>query len=118
MHKIENKNNKKIKTEFQFISYGPNHHSLRLIWVSAKTSKEIFNLKQEIQNSLEIKTDNREFLLHLTLGRFRENDFENFTIKNLNERLNYKEIFDKFVLLESKLSPKGAQYSLLDSFKI
>lgn len=102
-----------FEVEFDEVSFGPNPKSPRLIWASGNAPKEIVDLKGNIEKVLEIKPENRPYKLHLTLARFQPEDFSNFEIKNLREKVLWKEKIDSFVLMESRLSRAGADYEII-----
>jgi len=113
-----NKKFKPLVVKFEKISYGPNLNSPRLIWLQGKAPETIISLKTELEKILKRQPENRPFLLHLTIARFREKDFYNFPIKELEETINWQETVNSFVLMESHLSPKGADYEILDKIPI
>lgn len=103
---------------FENVSYGPNFDQPRLAWLLGKTPSQFMNLKNRIIQALKIKTENRPFLLHLTIGRFRSGDFSSFSIKNLNEPFKFKEMIKEFALIESHLARDGARYEVIEKFRV
>lgn len=102
--------------KFDNISLGPNGNEPRLIWAKGQTPKELLDLRLKIYDSLGGQLESRPFRLHLTLARFRSEDFENFPVKILNESVNWPMRAERFVLYESHLSPDGADYEVLAEF--
>lgn len=51
--------------------------------------------------------------MHLTLARFREEDFTNFPAKKLDEEVVWNETASSIVLMQSHLSRQGADYEIL-----
>jgi 2'-5' RNA ligase len=90
----------------------------RMIWATGVTPKEMLDLRLKIYDVLKQTLDSRPFRLHMTLARLRPEDFENFTVKNLNLLINFTQKVDRFVLYESRLSPGGSDYKILEEFKI
>ena len=111
LEKVENP--APFEVEFDEVSFGPNPKAPRLIWANGSAPKEIVNLKSNVEEVLEFKPENRPYKLHLTLARFRPEDFRNFKIKNLREKVLWKEKIDSFVLMESHLSRAGAEYEII-----
>lgn len=102
---------------FQKIIFGPNPREPRLIWAEGETPKELLELKADIERALDILPERRPFKTHLTLARFRPEEFRGFKIKNLNERVQWKETIASFVLMESHLEKTGAEYEILSQFE-
>lgn len=106
-----------FEASFKKITYGPDLREPRLIWAEGEASKGIIELSKKIGESLG-RQDNRPFLLHLTLARFRPEKFSVFPIKNLNEEINWKERIEGFDLIESILLPEGVRYGVLGEFEL
>jgi 2'-5' RNA ligase len=115
-----------FEIEFRKVTYGPDPQRPRLIWAEGKTPAEIRNLKLEIERALNQKPEERQFKLHLTLARFGprplrqrsgaggSETFSSFPIKKLDEKVDWKERVESFVIMESHLSPEGADYEVLE----
>jgi 2'-5' RNA ligase len=102
-----------FEIELQKITYGPNWRQPRLIWASGQTPQKIIQLKQSLEQALQIKSGSRPFVLHLTLARFRPENFSSFPIQNINEKVSWKEKIKSFQLIESQLKRSGAEYKVL-----
>lgn len=102
-----------FEIRFNNITYGPNPFSPRLIWAEGRAAEDLIKLQREVENLLYVKLD-RKFKLHLTLARFRQEDYVNFAIKNLNEKIDWIEKVDSICLIESILKPEGAEYVVLE----
>ncbi len=103
---------KKISIAYKLIDFGPRPENPRLIWALGDYNLELDNLKNKIENSLNQKRISRNFHPHLTLARFKNLPF--FAVK---EKINWQEIHNSFVLFESILKPKGAEYNIIKKFK-
>lgn len=101
---------------FEKVEFGPDLKKPRLIWTTGKTPKEALNLKKSLEKTLKRKSEYRTWKLHLTIARFREEDFDKFPVKKLDEHVEWKEKVRSFVLMESHLSPKGADYKILKKY--
>ncbi len=98
-------------------SYGPDVHSPRLVWAEGReTPEELVKLKNNLNQVLKIGKDNRPFKLHLTLARFRQEEFPRFPVKTLNDNINWSEKAGSILLMESHLSSSGADYEVLEEF--
>ncbi len=106
-----------FELRFQKISFGPSFREPRLIWAEGETPQEIPSLIHNLQKILNQKDENRPFRLHLTLARFHTEDFMSFPTKELNEKIDWREKVSSIVLMESHLSPKGADYEVLEEIK-
>ena len=103
---------------FSRVLYGPNPRSPRLIWAEGKTPKELLDLKKELSKILGQAPDVRPFVLHMTLARFRPENFSKFPVKEINEEVNWSEEVNSIVLMESHLSPSGADYEVLERVEL
>jgi 2'-5' RNA ligase len=101
--------------DFQKVKFGPTPLTPRLIWAEGETPAEMFELKKALGRVLDLP-DHRPFSPHITLARFRPEEFNGFSVKNLDESVGWTETFSNFVLMESRLSPAGADYQVLERF--
>lgn len=104
--------------EFKEVTYGPDPRVPRLIWAEGQAPQDIHRLKAQIEKILGRLPEKRQFKLHLTLARFRPENFAKFPEKNLNETVSWQEKIDSFTLMESHLSPAGADYVILEKIQI
>ncbi|MBM3257269.1 MAG: RNA 2',3'-cyclic phosphodiesterase [Candidatus Liptonbacteria bacterium] len=100
---------------FHTLSFGPDPRRPRLIWAEGNAPRELLLLKSHLDIALG-PAEKRPFRLHLTLARFREEEFAHFPIKSLHEQVNWNELANSLVLMESHLSPHGADYEILAEF--
>ena len=107
-----------ITADFNSVSFGPNRNFSRLIWAIGKAPEAIIVLKKALEESLNKPSERNDFLLHLTLARFKPEDFQFFTIKKIDDEINWKETFNEFVIMQSHLSPKGADYEIVEKYKL
>ncbi len=104
--------------EFNHVSFGPNARSPRLIWAEGKAPREMAELKMKLEEAVGARAERRQFSSHLTLARFRPEDFARFNVKKIDDRVSWKEKADSFSLLEAHLRPSGAEYEILETFKL
>ncbi len=102
-----------IPLSFDTISLGADPREPRLIWAEGKTPAKILDLKKLLEELIGREAQNRKFKLHLTLARFRPENFHDFPLKKLDEKISWAENVDTLVLMESHLSPQGADYEIL-----
>jgi 2'-5' RNA ligase len=116
---------KSFKVTLDRLGCFPSLHSPRVLWAGFEDSKDNSkNIARHLDNSLNglgFDKETKEFQLHATLGRFRSPRNKIAFIEQI-ERLNlrfkpYDVLLDNITLFESRLSPKGASYSILHSVK-
>lgn len=93
-------------------------HQPRLIWAEGAVPDELVKLKDSLEKALNQESEKRSFRLHLTLARFRPEDFEKFPVKKLNEKVLWRDEIKSFALMESRLSRSGADYEILFETKL
>ena len=103
---------------FERVTYGPDPKRPRLIWAEGETPKALVALKAKIEEALGIRPESRPFKLHLTIARFRPEDFSQFSIKKLDERVSWHDAVRSFTLMESRLSPGGADYEIIKAIPL
>jgi len=110
---------KTFTVQFDRVSYGPSLREPRLIWAEGAALRELVELKRQIESLLGAclpagrRSETRPFRLHLTLARFRPEQFASFPVKHLDERVLWTEEVRSVLLMESHLSPSGADYKVL-----
>ena len=111
-----------VEMNFRGLGYFPNQRRPRVLWVAIEASENLAELAAQVEAALEplgIERENRAFVPHLTLGRFKSDR----RLARLQEeiaalpstefgRVETGELF----LFQSKLSPKGAEYTKLERF--
>ena len=113
--------------EFNKICYGPTSENPRMIWIIGKKSKEIGELKNDLEKNLSSmpKQDpsvfRGGFSPHITLGRIRRNDFREIEPEKrpvINVDISIKFEVTSIDIIESLLGPTGAQYTILQSVNL
>ncbi|MCL5666586.1 MAG: RNA 2',3'-cyclic phosphodiesterase [Patescibacteria group bacterium] len=108
-----------FKIRFNQISLGPNPREPRLIWAGGPTPQELPILKSNIEKALGKQPEDRKFRMHITLARMRTADKSadyNPLSNQLPQTVGWEEEVKSFVLMESHLSPKGADYEVLEEY--
>jgi 2'-5' RNA ligase len=102
--------------EFTDIGYGPTGKTPRMIWLngSLKTSKELHAIKDRIENDLidrgvVFKREHRQMKVHVTLARFESVA----SLPDVQQDVSLRFFAKSIDLMESQLSPSGAQYEVL-----
>jgi len=96
----------------------------RIIWTGIEHSEKLMHLNNIIMgglNDLDIKTEDRKFNPHLTIGRIKHlNDKEslNILIKRFENSEMQIVLVYEVILYESILFPTGAVYKPLAKFKL
>lgn len=98
---------------FEKITFGPNPNLPHLIWVSGQTPPALSILKRDLEFFLKQPSEKRDFLLHLTLARFKKEKFSCFPFKILDEKINWQQQVSSVNLYQSFLSKDGANYQVL-----
>ena len=101
---------------FKRVNFGPDPKNPRLIWAENTMPQKILDLKDKVEQALMIEGENR-FKFHLTVARFRPETFTSFPIKKLDEVIFWPDKIKSIVLMESHLSPAGADYEILEEIK-
>jgi len=113
-----------IDLSFNRVDFGPNLENPRLIWTTGETPQKIIGLKENLEKVLNeilrrAQNDNhRQFLLHITMASFRSDNFIGLSIKKLDEKVLWEGTVESLVLMESKLSEKGADYEILEEVEL
>lgn len=98
---------------FRRVCFGPNLREPRLIWAEGQAPQEFLDIRERVSRLLNQPLDGRPFRLHLTLARFRPQDFVRFPMKRLDEAVSWRQAAGSIVLMESHLLPTGAEYEVL-----
>ena len=59
-----------------------------------------------------------DFLLHLTIARFNPSEFRRFRAREINDKINWKDGAREFAIMRSRLSRGGADYEIIEKFKL
>jgi len=108
--------------ELNKIGYGPNDKKPRMVWLTGKKSKEMGELKNDLEKRIsnipeqKISTFKEGLTPHVTLGRLIKTDFREMKEKPIIDK-NVSIKFEVFSIdvIESELNSNGAQYTVLQS---
>lgn len=109
---------KPFPVSFSKITFGPSSKNPRLIWAKGNDSTDATQLKEWLERLTGHFSEYPRFNIHLTLARFRPEDFPSFQIQTLNEPVDWSMNVDSFVLMESHLRQSGAEYRELSRFPL
>lgn len=111
-----------VAMEFRGLGYFPDARRPRVFWVGVEASDNLPALAAEVEAGLEplgIPREQRAFAPHLTLGRFKSsNRLERLQaeIARLPSTEFGRVETREFALFQSRLSPRGAEYTCLQTF--
>ncbi len=111
-----------VALEFGGLGFFPHERRPRVLWVGIQASENLSPLAAEIEAALEplgIERENRDYVPHLTLGRFKSSkgtDKLHEEIAALPSTHFGRIETGEFFLFQSKLSPAGAHYTKLVAF--
>lgn len=111
------KDKSSFKISLNEICLGPSEKLARMVWVKGETPKEL----EDIRKNINFSSENRAFNLHITLGRiiqwqWRQIEPEEMPDISKEISLNFK--VDSIDVMESKLKPRGPEYTILQSVKL
>jgi len=112
-----------VSLEFRGLGFFPNEKKPRVFWAGTEASCNLKTLASDVDNTahkLGFPPENRPFTPHLTLARFESPHIS----RRLSEEIakNAARSFGtmtagEFHLVESKLRPTGAEYTILHTFR-
>jgi 2'-5' RNA ligase len=111
---------KPFTIKFKKITFGTSPKRPRLIWTMGEDydREGMLRLKAAAGAIFGQKSDPRPYNPHLTIARFKEEDFNKFPAKELEESVDWEMEVDFVALYESKLHHSGAEYEILKEIKL
>ena len=104
-------------------SFGP-PNSPRVVWIGVAQTTKLVNLYEKVNKQLKplgFEPDKTNYVPHLTLGRIKSirqlNLFKQLLVVYQNTRFGQIDV-DRFYLYQSKLTPEGPIYKLVEDFKL
>ncbi len=99
------------------------HRSPRLIWLQLSgDEKDLHLLNRQLLKSMRqmgIDADAKKLKLHITLGRIKAPQSENFERAVLAHEIKTEELYwDTLVLYRSTLRPEGPRYDIIEQYKL
>lgn len=111
-----------VELDFSGVGYFPNERRPRVFWVGVHASDNLAPLAAQLEAALEplgIARENRPYVPHLTLGRFKSPrglPQLQTEIAQLPSTQFGRVRAEEFYLYQSQLSPRGARYTRLEKF--
>jgi len=102
-----------LTLSFSRVRFGPDPQRPRLIWAEGETPRALAVLARELHGRLGMAPEQRSFRLHLTLARFRPEDFASFPRRDLDEWVSWRMEAKAVMLMQSRLLRGGAEYEVL-----
>ena len=102
------------------IGYGPLGQTPKMIWAIGKNSKELTDLRQDLNGQLG-GLENKRFACHITLARIRFWEFKKIEIEDrpqIEESLDLDFRVKSIDIMESILKRGGSDYKILQSYKL
>lgn len=113
----------RIVCEFYGIGFFPDARRPNIAWVGIRSDPSLSLLADEVNRSLEplgIPREEKPFVPHLSIARFKETRLSKRLRAEIAERKNQSFgsiVADEFHLMESKRKSTGAEYTTLRSFR-
>ena len=111
-----------VTLEFRGLGFFPNEKRAKVFWAGMETSSNLPTLAAEIDQAMHklgFPLEDRPFTPHLTLARFQPPGLPprlSAAAQEFASREFGSLIAREFHLIESKLTPAGAEYTTLQSF--
>lgn len=96
----------------------------RVVWIGIDKNPTLISLGQEVMDSMEslgFKKDRQNFVPHLTLGRIKHIDDKHRFFELIGKYKNSaitSENINELHLIESRLTPKGPLYTVLERYEM
>jgi len=111
-----------VRMTFRGLGCFPSERRARVLWAGVEASANLPELARDLDSALAplgVAREDRPYVPHLTLARFREPkpqsrlqaELESWKTKEFGQSET-----GEFFLFESKLSPRGAEYRKLETF--
>lgn len=108
---------KSFDIDFNHVTLGPYYDNPKLVWAKGKSSKELYELKEALEQIFHEHSD-RRFKLHLSLARFAREDTREIMDKWENENISWSQQAQSLVLFESILENYQIKYKALKEVKL
>jgi RNA 2',3'-cyclic 3'-phosphodiesterase len=116
------RNAESVTLDFQGVGFFPNERRPRVFWVDMQASANLKALAEAMDHEMHklgFPLENRPFTPHLTLARFEPPGASPplaAAAKQNAQRTFGSLITNEFHLIESRLKPRGAEYTTIQSF--
>lgn len=99
----------------------PSSKRVRILWLGMDGNEQIIKLQNEIEEAIAVlgfEIEKKKFHPHITVARFRNPGKVKLAEVNKMVKIDREVKVDYVILYESKLSSKGANYSIMKKFKL
>lgn len=109
---------KPFKVRLSNLGVFPDKKHINVIWVSLIPQYIIIRLQQSVEDVLEqfFEREKKEFKAHITLARVKFVKDKEKLLESLKKKIESEFVIDKFKLIKSELTPKGAIYTILGEY--
>ncbi len=100
----------------------------RMIWAKGEKLEELTKLYRDLESALftspfegMLKPDNRPYSLHITLGRIHQWEFKQIEPEErpeVSENISLSFPVNSIEIMESRLKRTGAEYAILNSYRL
>ena len=116
------KSHQSFPLNFQRIFLGPPQKVPRMFWVQGERNRELAFLRDDLEEELlglKHKEEVRDFKSHITLGRIKMAEWQEFEKKpKIEEKISLTVPVRSIEIMESKLKPTGPDYFVLESIPL
>lgn len=113
---------KRIKLDFEKVKVAPNNLNGRMIWVKYQNNESYEKLVRKSQKYFDkVGLTEKRFphiYPHVTIARFPEKQFQNSDFEFQKFDFSNDFLLREICIWKSILTPKGARYELIESFKL
>ena len=116
--KLNKINFKPFKVRLGNFGVFPDKKHINVIWISLIPEEKIKSLQENVEDVLEqfFEREKREFKAHVTLARIKFVKDKEKLLESLKKKIEGEFVIDKFKLIKSELTPKGAVYTVLGEY--
>lgn len=107
-----------LALDFTLVRYGPTLKEPRLIWAEGEAPDQLFAAKHHIERALTRNPGEKPYRLHMTVARFDPARFPKFSVQDMKDTVSWTEEAKTFVLMESRQTPSGSDYTVLGEFRL
>jgi len=106
---------KNLTLTFSEIAFGPTQKNPRLIWVTGLKNLRLQKAKQILEHALGVSPEKRLLIPHITIARLllQTNPFS-----FQKSKIHWKCTIKIFCLMESRLMRTGAQYRIIQTYRL
>ncbi len=104
---------------------GPSNRTPRMVWVGGERNTDLIKLKNDLEDALFAsknsgyhQKDNREFNIHITLGRIKQRERGRLPLEPIDQKISLAFPVNSIEIMESKLRPTGPEYFVLEILKL